>query len=198
MSIVKKIAIYFFVLSFSLSNISFFNMVLSYIGYKGNITLVSSAIYAFFNLFILIYFVYYVYSYKTYKMFLVVFLINLVYILPYLLNFNIRDIALYLMFPLPFSFMAGIVAVDKEFRKLFISVFYKLRYIYVVLGVVYICFLAFFSAESKGELIDFTYGNVAWVFLPPIYVYIGILIQKKFTCESRQNKLKFLKCLVFY
>ena len=189
-TIIKNVALYFFVICFSLSNISLFNMVLSYAGYQGDVTLISSIIYAFFNLFILAFFIYYVLSHKQYKMLLIILLINLIYIFPHLLNFTIRDIALYLMFPLPFSLFAGIIAVDQNIRKRFIDAFYKLRYIYSIFGIAYICFLAFSTEENRGALIDFTYGNVAWVFLPPIFVYIGLIIQKDFFRESEHIRYK--------
>lgn len=195
-SLIQKIALYFFVICFSLSNISFFNMLLSYLGYQGDVTLISSAIYAFLNLFILTYFVYYVLSHKKYKLFLVIVLINLVYILPHLLNFTLRGIALYLMFPLPFSLFAGIIVVDQNIRKKIIDVFYKLRYVYSILGIAYIFFLIFSSEKNKGALIDFTYGNVAWVFLPPIFVYIGLIIQKDIFHKSQQNKYKAFELIV--
>ena len=189
-TIIKNVALYFFVICFSLSNISLFNMVLSYAGYQGDVTLISSITYAFFNLFILAFFIYYVLSHKQYKMLLIILLINLIYIFPHLLNFTIRDIALYLMFPLPFSLFAGIIAVDQNIRKRFIHVFYKLRYIYSIFGIAYICFLAFSTEENRGALIDFTYGNVAWVFLPPIFVYIGLIIQKDFFRKSEHSRYK--------
>lgn len=206
-TIIKNVALYFFVICFSLSNISLFNMVLSYAGYQGDVTLISSIIYAFLNLFILVFFIYYVLSHKQYKIFLIILLINLIYIFPHLLNFTIRDIALYLMFPLPFSLFAGIIAVDQNIRKRFIDAFYKLRYVYSILGIAYISFLVFSTKENLGALIDFTYGNVAWVFLPPIFIYIGLLIQKNFFRKSEHSVYKkydligillLLKTVVFY
>ena len=206
-TIIKNVALYFFVICFSLSNISLFNMVLSYAGYQGDVTLISSIIYAFFNLFILAFFIYYVLSHKQYKMLLIIFLINIVYIVPHLINFTIKGIALYLMFPLPFSLFAGIIAVDQNIRKRFIDAFYKLRYVYSILGIAYISFLVFSTKENLGALIDFTYGNVAWVFLPPIFIYIGLLIQKNFFRKSEHSVYKkydligillLLKTVVFY
>ncbi len=206
-TIIENVALYFFVICFSLSNISLFNMVLSYAGYQGDVTLISSIIYAFLNLFILVFFIYYVLSHKQYKMLLIILLINLIYIFPHLLNFTIRDIALYLMFPLPFSLFAGIIAVDQNIRKRFIDAFYKLRYVYSILGIAYISFLVFSTKENLGALIDFTYGNVAWVFLPPIFIYIGLLIQKNFFRKSEHSVYKkydligillLLKTVVFY
>ena len=189
-TIIENVALYFFVICFSLSNISLFNMVLSYAGYQGDVTLISSIIYAFLNLFILVFFIYYVLSHKQYKMLLIIFLINIVYIFPHLINFTIKGIALYLMFPLPFSLFGGIIAVDPDIRKKLVDVFYKLRYVYSILGIAYICFLAFLSEGNRGSLIDFTYGNVAWVFLPPIFVYIGLIIQKDFFRKSEYSRYK--------
>ena len=196
MSIIKKTALYFFVLSFSLSNISFFNMVLSYVGYQGNITVLSSAIYAFFNLFILIYFLYYVISHRAYKVLLIIGIVNLIYVMPFLIGLDVRGIALYLMFPLPISLMTGILTLNQELRKELTDVFCKLRYVYGILAIAYICFLVFYPEDGRGTLIDFTYGNVAWFFLPPIFFYTGLLYKQNIKQKFKQNKLAVIERFV--
>ncbi|MGB4610415.1 MAG: O-antigen ligase family protein [Saccharofermentanales bacterium] len=196
LTIIKKTALYFFVLSFSLSNISFFNMVLSYVGYTGNITVLSSAVYAFFNLFILICFLHYVISDKAYKIFLLVGIVNLVYVLPFLINLDVRGITLYLMFPLPVSLMTGVLILNRDLRKDLIDVFCKLRYFYGILAIAYICFLAFYPGEGRGVLPDFTYGNVAWFFLPPIFIYTGVFYKQNFKQEFKLNKAAVIEKII--
>ena len=187
-ALIKKLALYFFVLSFSLSNISFFNMVLYYTGYTGNITVLSSAIYAFFNLFILIFFFHYVLAHKAYKALSIILIVNLVYALPFIINLDIKGTLLYLMFPLSISLITGILTLDRELRKEIIEIFCKLRYVYVVLAIAYICFLAFYPKDGRAVLINFTYGNVAWVFLPPIFIYTGLLYKQNIQQEFKLNK----------
>ena len=195
-NVFEKITLLFFVLTFSFSNLSFFNMLLKLVGYEGNVTVISSIIYSIGILLIAIYFLKYVINSKTYKMLAILICINLVYILPNLINFNIKNIILYIMFPLPMTLMAGIMAMDSDVRKKVIWTFYKLRYVYLSLGVLYLIFLEFFSKNTNGELPDFTYGNVAWFFLPAIFIYIGIFFEKEFSKTVLKGKKKLIELLI--
>lgn len=195
-NVFEKITLLFFVLTFSFSNLSFFNMLLKLVGYEGNVTVISSIIYSIGILLIAIYFLKYVINSKTYKMLAILICINLVYILPNLINFNIKNIILYIMFPLPMTLMAGIMAMDSDVRKKVIWTFYKLRYVYLSLGVLYLIFLEFFSKNTNGELPDFTYGNVAWFFLPAIFIYIGVFFEKEFSKTVLKGKKKLIELLI--
>ena len=195
-TIIENVALYFFVICFSLSNISFFNMVLFYIGYKGNITLLSSIVYACFNIFILVYFTYYVITNKEYFMLIIVSLIVLFYALPNMVNFSIKGIALYVMFPVPFALMAGLIAVNKEIRSKIINIFYRLRYFYFLLCIVYLYFLLNSTETKLGGLVNFSYGNVAWIFLPPIFIYTGNFFKKDIINEYKRNKLELFEIYV--
>ena len=161
-NVFEKITLLFFVLSFSFSNLSFFNMILKLVGYEGNVTVISSIIYSIGILLIAIYFLKYVIHSKSYKMLAILICINFVYLLPHLIRFNIRNIVLYLMFPLPFSLFAGMMATDINIRKKVILTFYKLRYSYISLGILYLIVLNSSTELINGPLPDFTYGNVAW------------------------------------
>ena len=126
-------------------------------------------------------------------MLLAVLLINVVYVLPHLLNYTTRGIALYLMFPFPFSLFAGIIAIDRCIRKKIIDVFYKLRFIYATLSIAYLIFLVFTPEGNMGKLVDFSYGNVAWFFLPAIFIYVGLMINQECSIKEKRNKNKYFE-----
>ena len=108
--------------------------------------------------------------------------INIIYISPYILDFDYLELIKYCMFILPYSAIGITMAVSDKTRNKFF------RYANVIAPIIAICALIYIDTLSfavDDKLYDYmkilTYGNIAWFFLLFYFITVINFVSGKYT-----------------
>ena len=176
------ISIFFMIFIFALSGITFFNAIIAYLGISSNPKIISSAIFLLLDIILLFNFINTLYLNKNFKLIFVFITINIIYISPYILDFDYLELIKYCMFILPYSAIGITMAVSDKTRNKFF------RYANVIAPIIAICALIYIDTLSfavDDKLYDYmkilTYGNIAWFFLLFYFITVINFVSGKYT-----------------
>lgn len=178
---------------FFLGNIKFFKMVLDLLGLDTYSTFIAVGIFAFLDLVLGIYFLEEVYRTKKWESLVIFFIINVIFVTPYLIHGEWYRLIQYIVFMIPFSMGAILLCIEKEGVIIFWEILKKFSNVAFLLALLYIMLLFLMPPGENGiwEIEEFSYGDIAYGLLPFLFVESNTILS-----SYNQEVKKFLFCLI--
>lgn len=174
----------FAAMMFSMSNHSFFKLLLNLVGLGERAGVAAIGLYLFLDLALGLHLLKLYLDLRgravqrcgTRRIGVSVLALSLLFFAPFAWTRDLKAAAIELIFALPFILVAGMLAASRRFRGDFLRAFLRLRYVYGAFGLAYLLDLLFLAQSSQQLFPDFSYGNVALFFLPPALIYYYLFI----------------------
>ncbi len=188
-------AMYIAVSLFFLGSLKLPKMVLTYLGVGGNITLIAVYFFVLLDAILLAAVAQMIWQKKHWKYLLMLVAVNLLYILPYLLQDNWYRQIQYLVLMVPFSLCTYLVLAWEDGKAQFFRCLQNISRIVFVLFILYIVilFIAEPGKRNYVEIKEFTYGDVAYAAL----VFFFADTEAFLTKGAKQKRFAGIRILVY-
>ena len=127
------------------------------------------------------------------KMYLILFIFNIIYILPQVVNKDVTAVMQYCLFVVPTTVAAIMLSKDDEVKEQFFRYLRIITRILMVIAITYIL-LQYFGTKRDGYgmivIENMTYGDMGYLFVPGFVVSIIDLVERK-------DKLSVLGIVLF-
>ncbi len=179
-----------------LSGLDVIKAILGILGIREGDTLIATVIVVILDVALGLYALYLFSKDRNKIAFGVLIILNITYIMPLMVGYNAKDIALYIVFVIPLSIIAYIVSIDYDGEKKYINMYISISTAVCVLAITYIIVLFVgdfdYIINDLGIRIVASYGVIAWLFMPAIFIMIPHYI----SLESHKNQQKVVIVLI--
>lgn len=205
--IISYIAICFSVALFSLNGTTVFKLIYSLLGIGGDRRLLSVSTFLIFDIFLILFFCKFITEQKDRKsqIIILVFLISMFIIPDMILDTKVKIIQ-FIIIKIPFVILGMILALSDDFRKDYFKYNDKLAPFIALFAVSFIILLLTVN-DPNGEIFklsngslkikDFTYGNVAFVFLPFFELTFTSLASGKYKGKKEIVMILYILLLIY-
>lgn len=182
-----------FACGFCFGRLKFFGLVMSLLG--GYNTVAACALYALMDVGMLVCFMLCYQPFRHPKMLLVLLAVNLVYVMPVVIQGDLEELAQYILFTAPYSVCAAIVVYSEDGIGSLLGGFARLSNVFFAFALLYIGML-WMPLPVSGWLINseyMSYGDIAYFFLP-----VFMTESERFlSAPGRKSLFSGVKALVF-